>query len=92
MATLSLSIDGMTCAHCTKRVQVALRQVQGVSRARVNLMENLAMIDYDPEQASPGQLLSALREEGFAPGPALSLIHISEPTRPPLLSRMPSSA
>ena len=27
-----------------------------------------------------------------APAPALSLIHISEPTRPPLLSRMPSSA
>ena len=25
-------------------------------------------------------------------GPGLSLIHISEPTRPPLLSRMPSSA
>ena len=70
MATLSLSVDGMTCVHCTKRVQVALRQVPGVSRARVNLMENLAMIDYDPDQVSPGQLLGAIREEGFAPGPA----------------------
>ena len=70
MATLSLSIDGMTCMHCTKRVQVALRQVPGVSRARVNLMENLAMIDYDPEQVSTRQLLSAVKEEGFMPGPA----------------------
>ena len=29
---------------------------------------------------------------GFSIGLDLSLIHISEPTRPPLLSRMPSSA
>jgi len=70
MATLSLAIDGMTCVHCTKRVQVALRRVHGVSRARVNLMENLAMIDYDPAQTSTATLLKAVREEGFAPGPA----------------------
>ena len=70
MATLSLSIDGMTCMHCTKRVQVALRRVHGVSKARVNLMENLAMIDYDPEQTTTATLLKAVREEGFEPGPA----------------------
>jgi len=46
MATLSLSIDGMTCVHCTKRVQVALRRVPGVSKARINLMEKLAMINH----------------------------------------------
>ena len=70
MATLSLSIDGMTCVHCTQRARVALRQVPGVSRARVNLTENLAMIEYDPEQTSTGQLVRAVREEGFVPGPA----------------------
>ena len=70
MATLSLSIDGMTCVHCTKRVQVALRRVPGVSKARINLMEKLAMIDYDPEIASPRDLIGAIREEGFEPGTA----------------------
>ncbi len=70
MGTLSLSIDGMTCVHCTKRVQVALRRVPGVSKARINLTEKLAMIDYDPETASPRELLGAIREEGFKPGPA----------------------
>ena len=70
MATLSLSIDGMTCVHCTKRVQVALRRVPGVSKARINLMEKLAMIDYDPEIASPRDLIGAIRKEGFEPGTA----------------------
>ena len=70
MATLSLSIDGMTCVHCTKRVQVALRRVPGVSKARINLMEKLAMINYDPETVSPRDLLGAIREEGCDPVPA----------------------
>ena len=70
MATLSLSIDGITCVHCTKRIQVALRRLPGVSKARVNLMEKLAMIDYDPEQIGTKDLLGAIREEGFTPGPA----------------------
>lgn len=70
MATLSLSIDGMTCMHCVKRVQVALRRRPGVSKARVNLLEKLAVVDYDPGQIGPKDLLEAVKEEGFQPGPA----------------------
>ena len=36
-ATISLAIDGMTCASCVRRVERALRKVPGVLSADVNL-------------------------------------------------------
>ena len=68
MATLNLAVEGLTCRQCAMRAQVALRRVAGVSKARVNTMEKLAMIEYDEEQVSPRVLLAAVRDEGFKPG------------------------
>lgn len=68
MRQLSLSIQDMTCMHCAKRVQIALRQVSGVEKARVNLAEKTATIDYDPERTSVAAMAEAVRTEGFRPG------------------------
>jgi len=44
-ATLDLKIGGMTCASCVGRVEKALAQVPGVSRASVNLATEKARLD-----------------------------------------------
>ncbi len=43
-ATLTLPIDGMTCASCVRRVEKALRAVPGVQDARVNLATEAASV------------------------------------------------
>lgn len=68
MQQLSLTIEGMTCIHCAKRVEVALRRVSGVGKAHVNLAEKTATVDYDAEQTGATALAHAVREEGFTPG------------------------
>lgn len=65
MQRLNLSIEGMTCIHCAKRVEVALRRVAGVSKARVNLSEKVASVEYDPDQTNALTLSAAVLEEGF---------------------------
>lgn len=45
MNKLELSIDGMTCAACVKRVETVLKKVPGVSDARVNLAARRATVD-----------------------------------------------
>ncbi len=68
MQQLNLTIEGMTCIHCAKRVEVALRRLPGVVKARVNLAEETAAVNYDPEIVGVAKIAAAVREEGFSPG------------------------
>ncbi len=68
MQQLNLTIEGMTCIHCAKRVEVALRRLPGVVKARVNLAEETAAVNYDPEIVGVAKIATAVREEGFSPG------------------------
>jgi len=63
-ATLSLPIEGMTCASCVARVEKALSRVPGVSSASVNLATESATVQLDapvPVQA----LNQAIENAGF---------------------------
>ncbi|SET39246.1 heavy metal translocating P-type ATPase [Oceanicella actignis] len=61
-AAVSLEITGMTCAGCARRVESALREVEGVRDAQVNLALERADID---GAADPAALVEAVRKAGF---------------------------
>lgn len=65
---LNLTIEDMTCIQCAKRVEFALHRVVGVAKARVNLAEKTAYVEYDPEISDARALTEAVREEGFTAG------------------------
>jgi Cu+-exporting ATPase len=57
--TLTLAIDGMTCASCVRRVERALASVPGVSSASVNLATGQAIVRHDASVKSAEALVSA---------------------------------
>ncbi len=63
-ATLSLPIEGMTCASCVRRVELALAKVPGVRAASVNLATERAEIVYDGEPAADAAV-AAVRASGY---------------------------
>ncbi|GAA5438131.1 heavy metal translocating P-type ATPase [Deinococcus aquaticus] len=63
--TLDLGIQGMTCANCVGRVERALKKVDGVLDATVNLATERASIRYLPASVSPGQLKAAVVSAGY---------------------------
>ncbi len=65
-ATLDLPIEGMTCASCVRRVEKSLRNVDGVSEARVNLAAETARVVFDPAVATAAQLGAAVERAGYA--------------------------
>ncbi len=73
VATLTLPVEGMTCASCVLRVEKALKKVDGVSSAAVNLATEKATIEYDPARVSLGGLQQAVADYGYTlgtpPGP-----------------------
>ncbi|MCD0164051.1 heavy metal translocating P-type ATPase [Deinococcus sp. 12RED42] len=65
VSTAELGIQGMTCASCVGRVERALKKVDGVLSASVNLATERASVTYLPASVSPGQLKAAIREAGY---------------------------
>ena len=63
--TLTLPIQGMTCASCVGRVEAALRGVNGVLRAEVNFATETAQVEYLPSVADPHDLIRAVRQAGY---------------------------
>ncbi len=67
---VDLSVGGMTCAHCPAAIEKALRSIDGVVSARVNLANRLAAVDYDENRMKVADLATAIRASGYTPGAA----------------------
>jgi Cu+-exporting ATPase len=62
----TLQVGGMHCAGCVTTVEKALKTVQGVAAAEVNLVTERARVQYDPAAAKPQQLFDAVADAGYS--------------------------
>ncbi|OMG74396.1 heavy metal translocating P-type ATPase [Burkholderia ubonensis] len=67
-APIELEIEGMTCASCAGRVEKALANVPGVTRASVNLATERATVDA-AAGVSTAQLVDAVKQAGYQATP-----------------------
>lgn len=67
MATksLALPVRGMTCASCVSHVEKALKGLEGVAGATVNLAVSSARVYYYPGAVSPADMKRAIRDIGY---------------------------
>jgi Cu+-exporting ATPase len=63
--TITLAVDGMTCASCVSRSERVLRAQAGVVAASVNLATQRAHVSFD-DPADAGALAAALTRAGYA--------------------------
>jgi Cu+-exporting ATPase len=63
-----LSVQGMTCASCVRRIEKALNRVDGVREAGVNLATEKAHVVYDPSVTTLDQLRGAMERAGYTVG------------------------
>ncbi len=65
MERVELPIKGMTCHHCVMTVTQALKSVEGVRAAEVNLEGAWAKVTFDPTKASRTDLAQAVQAAGY---------------------------
>jgi P-type Cu+ transporter len=65
--TLSIGVQGMTCASCVARVERRLGRTEGVADASVNLATERATVRFDPERLNSEGVLAAIRDAGYEP-------------------------
>ncbi len=62
---IQLSIQGMTCATCVRRVEDGLRQTPGVMTATVNFATEKAQVAYDKNVIDAHALVDKVRDLGY---------------------------
>jgi Cu+-exporting ATPase len=65
-ATAVLSVQGMTCASCTGRIEGHFASFAGVEAADVQLLLEKAVIKYDPAVLSVADLIREIADLGFS--------------------------
>ena len=63
MNQLSLTVQGMTCGHCERAVQTAIKTLDPQAEVRIDRAQNLVEVNTSqPREA----IAAALRDEGYA--------------------------
>ena len=58
-------ITGMTCSACSSRVEKIVKQLSGVNKVNVNLLQNTMLADFDSEVISPEEIMQAVEAGGY---------------------------
>ena len=62
-----LVIEGMSCASCSAAVERAVKKLEGISLAQVNLATNTGSFVFDPGLVSLTEIKSAITKAGYTP-------------------------
>lgn len=63
MERVILDIDGMTCGHCVRSVDSALKELAGVTVEQVKVGQ--ATVSFDPGTVSSTRIAQAIESEGY---------------------------
>ncbi|MEO5338046.1 MAG: heavy metal translocating P-type ATPase [Magnetospirillum sp. WYHS-4] len=64
--SLSLPVEGMTCAACSTRLERQLAKLPGMAAAQVNLASEQAEVTFDAATLAAGDIADAIRKAGFS--------------------------
>jgi copper chaperone CopZ len=69
LETHDIGISGMTCDHCVRRVEKALRGINGVTEVRVDRQAALATVTFDTTKTHIPEMHDVLLKSGYRPSP-----------------------
>ncbi len=62
---MDISVAGMTCGHCKMAVENALKTLDGVTMAEVDLSANKVAVKFDESQVSYEKLKKSIKDAGY---------------------------
>ncbi len=62
---IQLSVRGMHCASCEQLIGEAVKDIKGVTEAKISFQKQNAVINYDDGLVQPEQIINIIRREGY---------------------------
>ena len=67
VSTVTIPINGISCASCVATIEAALGRLPGVLSASVNFATNRATVSFAPASVGVGEMRQAIRNAGYEP-------------------------
>jgi len=80
-ASLELPIQGMECASCVQKIEKAILQTRGVTKAVVNLATEKAKVEYIPSETNFEEIKRAIESTGYKVLEIAPLEEVEDPER-----------
>lgn len=65
MTKAKFTVSGMSCAACALRVEKAVRQLEGVRTANVNLLTNSMQVEFAADKTGVAEIISQVDKVGY---------------------------
>ncbi|OQA09990.1 MAG: Copper chaperone CopZ [Firmicutes bacterium ADurb.Bin373] len=65
MDKIILHVDGMSCAHCKAAVENALKKLDGILGAEVDIAAKTVTVTYDAVKAGRDDITGAITDAGY---------------------------
>lgn len=65
MTTETITVPAIQCEGCQISIEGALRLLQGVREARVDIPARQVMVNYDEALVTPSLLIRAIEDQGY---------------------------
>ncbi len=66
--TITVSVDGMSCAACVASVRKNVTALDGVTGVEVSLEKRQAKVHYQEEKVSPARIAESIQKLGYKAG------------------------
>ncbi|GGM29557.1 copper chaperone CopZ [Paraliobacillus quinghaiensis] len=66
MKKVTLDITGMSCGHCVNKIETALKEQNGVEKAKVNVKKGTADIKYNESILTLDKITDVISEVGYS--------------------------
>ncbi|MBL0402816.1 copper-translocating P-type ATPase [Microvirga aerilata] len=86
--SIDIPVQGMSCASCVGRVEKAIRSVEGVTAANVNLATERAHVSFAPAEANAVAVAEAIRAAGYEPADSTVELKVAGMTCASCVSRV----
>lgn len=63
--TLTLKLDGMSCAACANNIEKVLRNLNGIEDCSVNFGAEQATVQFNPDQIQPAAVAASIGAAGY---------------------------
>jgi copper ion binding protein len=73
LTRVSIPVEGMTCSSCNTAVEMAIKKLDGIERAKADFQQKNAIVEFDSEKIEVNKITEAIDKLGYKSGQPVPL-------------------
>lgn len=60
-----INVKGMSCAHCERRLENAVKEIKGVKKVKADHVAGVLTVEYNEKNTNIEELINVVRQTGY---------------------------